>query len=508
MIKFSFLSTILVASVIQAQNLQILNLNDQPILILNKYPCKIQIGNFRIIHEINITDLETTINMLTNLAYKNIDNPLANIVKHKIKNLYSNFNQIRPNTRYTRSLDIIGSTWKWIGGSPDAHDLKIINSTMNDLIKSNNLQFQFNEQLGQRVRALTNEMRKMIEINQANKLILNEIDTLSTIINIDTINKILEEIQEAISLSKVSVTSNKILSTREITIIKNILEDQGVNIDLPDEAISFVTPKIAVNKETLLYILKVPELQKEESKIIQIFPLNHNNSIIKAYPKYLIQHKMILYTTTHPEKYVQQHSYINKFADDCIYPMVMGTSSHCEAQQEYSTTADYIADNLLLITNAKNQMMMSNCGPDNRTMNGNFLITFSNCSILFEKQKFTSKEIITKTPVLDGATYNIAINRKFSENTLESLDNRTLKNRKQIQHIYLQQSRNEIWNWSLLSGITISTLVTITIIVFAYFYFSHLTMGILNKIKKKKNNEKAVAKHTEPEQSVVDNTNA
>lgn len=470
----------------KTHDLHISNINNQPILILEKYRCKIQVGNFNIIHTINITDLETTINLLTHIVYSKSNNALANIVKHKIKNLYSNLNQIKPNSRRKRSLDLIGTTWKWIGGSPDAHDLQIINSTMNELIESNNLQFKFNQQLGQKIKDLTNEMRLIIETKQTNKLILSEIDTLTTIINIDTINKILEEIQEAISLSKMSVTSNKILSSREISIIKQILEDQGVKIDLPDEAITYVTPKIAVNKETLLYILKVPELQKEESRVIQIFPLNHNNSIIKDYPKFLLQHKRILYTTTHPEEYVQQYSFINRFTDDCIYPLVMGTSSHCVAQPEYSTTANYIADNLLLIGNANGHLMMSDCGPDDRKMYGNFLITFSNCTIHFEKQRFTSKEIFTKTPLFYGATYNIAIDRQIAEDTLASLDNRTLHNRKQIQHIYLQQSRNTLWNWSLLSGIAFSTMVTIAIIVFAYLYFSHLTTQILNKIKKRK----------------------
>ena len=92
---------------------------------------------------------------------------------------------------------------------------------MNTLIENNNIQYQVNRQLGQRIKILTNEMEKLIEDKQTNEPIIDEIDSLTTIINIETINKILEEIQEAITLSKVSVTSNKILSPREIHMIKN-----------------------------------------------------------------------------------------------------------------------------------------------------------------------------------------------------------------------------------------------------------------------------------------------
>lgn len=498
MIPFFIIALISITNV-QTQDLQILNLNDQPILVLDIMPCRIQIGNFRIIHEIDLNDLEKTAHLLTNIVYSKINSPLSNIVRHKIKNLFSNFNQIKPqHQRHTRSIDIIGSTWKWIGGSPDAQDLHIINKTMNELIESNNIQYRVNQNLGQRIKNLTNEVKRLIEDKQANELILNEIDTLTTIINIDTINKILEEIQEAIALSKVSVTSNKILSSREIIMIKNILEDQGVKIDIPDEAVTYVTPKIAVNKETLLYILQVPELQKEESKVIQLFHLNNNNSIIKNYPKYLVKHKNNLYTTTQPNAYVQQDSFLIKFTDNCIYPIIMGSPSDCSTKLDYSTSANFISDNLLLINNAAGQVMTTNCGPANRTMHGNFLITFTNCSIQFSNQTFVVNETTTKTTLIHGATYNIEINRRLTENDLESLDNRTLINRNRIQHINLQQAKNDIWNWSLLGGITLSTSITITLVLLALLYFSYMAQEIISKLPRKKK-----SKQPEPQEPVT-----
>lgn len=487
MITVPLLLMLLSVKIINCQNLQIMNFHNQPIFILNKHPCKIQTGNYRIIHEINITDLETTINLLTKTAYNKIDNNLSSIVKHKIKNLYSNYNQIKPyNHRQARSLEIIGSTWKWIGGSPDAQDLRIINSKMNELVESNNLQYRFNERLGQKIKSLTNEMKKILE-SKTNTLIFNEIETLTTIINIDTINKILEEIQEAIALSKASITSNRILSSQEIKMIKNILEDQGVKINLPDEALSYVTPKIAVNNETLLYILRVPELQNEESKLLQIFPLNHNNSVIKDYPRFVVQHKKMLYSTTHPNEYVQQNSYLSTYSDDCIYQIIMGKSSRCIMQPDHSTNAEFISDSLLLINNAKGHDLASDCGPDNQTLNGNFLVTFTNCSIHFDQQTFTSKETTLQTPLLYGPMYNKDITRQLSENDLASLDNRTLINRKKIQHMDIQQSKIIIWNWSLLSGIVLSTLINLTIIVFAFLYLSHLVQHIMTKLKKRRN---------------------
>lgn len=490
----------------KAQELLISNLIDQPILILDKHPCKLQIGNINIIHEINLTDIENTITLLNQSINRPTNSPLSEIAKHKINNVYSNLYQIKPRKRQTRSIEAIGSVWKWIGGSPDAHDLQIINRTMNDLIESNNQQYQFNEHLGNRIKILTNEVKQIIEVK--NDVLLTELDMLTTMINIDTINKILEDIKDAILLSKMSVTNSKILSPREYAIIKRLLEDQGVETDIPEEALTYVTPKIAVSKEKLLYILKVPQLQEVESKIIEIIAINHNNSVIRHHPRYLLQHKKILYTTTKPEEYVQRYSYTMEFIDNCIFPLVMGKESNCIVVQDYTITAKLIADNLLLIENANGQLIKTDCGPNDRILRGNFLLTFSNCTIQFENQTFTSKEIHVKSPSVSGTTFNTAIHRKIVETPLASLDNRTLTNRNHIEHIYLQQYKNITWNWSLLSGIGLSFAVSLILIIIAYCYLSHLVSAIVNQIGKRKSRLQNEPRNHRSEATLVDRLDA
>ena len=127
------------------QILEISNLNDLPLLTLMTGKCRIQTGNINVIHPINITEIETTGNLLTNVVYQKTNNYLSQIAKHKIKELYSNLVEIRPRDhRGRRSLEPIGAVWKWIGGSQDATDLRIINQTMNELISNNNQQYRIN----------------------------------------------------------------------------------------------------------------------------------------------------------------------------------------------------------------------------------------------------------------------------------------------------------------------------------------------------------------------------
>lgn len=220
--------------------------------------CRIQTGNLNIVHPINLTNLELTVNLLTSIIHQKTNNHLSEIAKYKIKELYSNLAEIRPrNHRDRRSLESIGQAWKWIGGSPDATDLRIINQTMNELIDSNNQQYQVNQQIGNRLNAITKTINEIIENKVKNRIILDEMETIATMMKIDIINKVLEDIAEAVILSKVSIASNKILSLNEIFIIRRILEDQGIKTDLPDEILSLVQPSIAVNQQTLLYIIKI-----------------------------------------------------------------------------------------------------------------------------------------------------------------------------------------------------------------------------------------------------------
>lgn len=183
-------------------------------------PCKIQTGNIRIKHPINLTDLEIPINQLTNLIYqkqKN-NNVLNQVGKHKIRELYSNFLQIKPITnKRTKRWDITGTTWKWIAGNPDAQDLRIIDKSLNQLVSENNHQVKIDTQIGNSISELTSAINQIIGKQHINQIILDEIDVITTILNIDTINKILFNIQEAKIFSKMHVTNSKMLSSKHST---------------------------------------------------------------------------------------------------------------------------------------------------------------------------------------------------------------------------------------------------------------------------------------------------
>lgn len=64
---------------------------------------------------------------------------------------------------------------------------------MNELITSNNEQYQINEQLNNLLNTIIKIINEIIQNMAKNRIALDEIDTIVTIMKIDVINKLLED---------------------------------------------------------------------------------------------------------------------------------------------------------------------------------------------------------------------------------------------------------------------------------------------------------------------------
>lgn len=429
------------------------------------------------IHPINITDLEKTISSLTSLSYERIKGPLKEVIRTKARNLYSNLLKIKPTrNRLARSIDFIGTTWKWIGGSPDAEDLSIINTTMNKLIDGNNQQAAVNMQLDKRIRVLSDAIRKLGETN--NEFIIDELEAITMSINIDVINRILEEIQETIIWTKASIVNSKLLSAHEVNTIRLLLTEQGMNITIPDEALKLIRPRIALDEDNLLYILQIPKLEEEIYNVLQIYPTVVNGSVIEKLPMVVLQGREKLYITSEPNKYVQQPANIRSLTDECIANLMTGKSSQCKTRKDNTTRAVLIEDGTILINNAKSNSLKFSCGPDNRTINGNFLIRFRRCTITFNNQTFSAETIHNIIepywgPITGTATY-------LQPTPEEDFDEKFI-NREELEHVYLRKL-NFHWNLRILGGTTLPVIFIIILAVYAVFFYRKTVRGISNAL--------------------------
>ena len=443
-------------------HLTIQNLHSNPILLTKTKDCKLQIGTTKLIHPINLTVIENTIESLASLVFRDHEgiNATIDIAKQRIRKIQSRFFSIKPRFQRSKRWDSIGTAWKFIAGSPDAQDLRIINTTINELIEENNLQYKVNSNLNQKIIQITSSINKLTENILLNQITINELEIITIILNLDIISDFLDGIHDAIILSKSSLISDKILSLKEIHTIKMLMQEQGVDIQYPDEALQYVMPKIAISNDQMLYILHIPLLENATSTIMKVYPLINDNQIIYKYPETIVKNHNTLYTTIKPEDFVQRSSFIREFRDSCLTSLIFGKQTTCSSSFENNTFQNLITENAILITNAKNHLLQSNCGPDDRTLHGNFLLTFANCSIVFNNQKFTSNEFVSDPQIIERAFHNLRINWKIRTNySIKMINSETMINRQKLNFVHLEQKALNFKLWAAFGGMSSFTVL-------------------------------------------------
>lgn len=453
-------------ALVRLEYLELRNLMNDPILLLKTNDCKLQTGYIKIIHPINITNLENNVYLFSKLA-RQIDReiPISNLILQKSRELVNNLHQLKPmKARRTKRWDTLGTAWKWIAGSPDADDLKIINTTLDNLITQNNQQTRINNIINIRIDEMTTTVNRLIEQqSMENKILLKEMDAITLLLYMDTTNNILEDLEDTILRTRIELANSKLLSLKEILTIETLLNEQGIKTQFPEEALNFAKPKIATRGDLLLYILQIPKV-KGNCEVIQIIPLTVQNTVITDLPPYVVRSGNDLFSTTNPSSTIQQDTFLEPLRDNCSVQIISGRESHCNATFDNSTRIVLVANNKILINNAKGSHMKSNCGPHDRSLNGNFIISFYNCSVQINEQLFTSEELLGNTKELQGAFPSLAIKWNIAkQHDIPQIHDQTIDNRMQLEHVKLKQFEHRNLLLAAFGGL--STMMVIIIII-------------------------------------------
>jgi Gypsy protein len=480
-IILSILLTLFLSTYVKNQSLEIHNLNKNLIAIIETRNCKIKTGNTKIIHPINLTKIEDSIielkETIENKVNKN--SALAKILNQETRKMNNNFDQLKPK-RAKRAFDEIGKLWKFIAGSPDADDLKLINQTFNNLIDESNKQIRINKKMEIEIDHILKVTKNNSKNN--NKTILGEIDLIILIFNIQLINKELEEILDSIVKTKIKLVENRFLTNKEINMIENMLTEQGMEFGIPEEALQWVQPKIAINKDQLIYIIDVPRLQQGNAKIIKIQPLNINGEKIQTNLEHIVIDGSKVYSTTKPNEAIQEISFLKDLSkENCIRPIIQGLKGKCnfiKARREPKSSR--MSSNVILLNNAAANLS-NTCGPQNRTLNGNFLIRFQNCSIWVDDEKFESSEATKEENLFFGALQNLDIKRTLIDSNLDvsDLHEMHLETRHELHHIALKQYTQEVSIWTL-GGISMTSILFVSLAVALMIIKKRMNITIQN----------------------------
>lgn len=375
--------------------MQILDYTNSQIISISNGKAKIQEGNFKLIHEIELDNFQTFIDETRTILKNQITdkNILYPYLEHELSQIQELLIRIKPH-RAKRSLDFIGSAWKWIAGNPDHDDFEIIKNKMNNVLENNNKQVIINQLYNERINNVTNI------VNELNNAIKNESKVIDQFVaNIQYKIKIVKEeltnINFAIHWAKSGIINSLILSNSEVKVAIDMLNKENLPFATIEEALSFSNVKVMSNSSCLLYVVYVPLTKIETFEKLLIKLVRSNNVIIEIEYENVLKSENQIYgiinncRTINFLSICDREKLENKGNSTCLPNLLNSRPSKCnKSNNQHIPTVEEISDGLLLVNQFNGNITIEG---ETRTIVGTFLIKYHNASININNRKFSSK---------------------------------------------------------------------------------------------------------------------
>lgn len=467
---------LLQVNTIIGQTIDIIPINNEHGYTLLQLDQRLMVDSYtKILHMINLDDyievIDTieanikTLNLEQTEDQTSIDREIF-LARQNIKNLLP-----KTQTRKTRGLiNVIGSTLKFITGTMDNDDYTDISQHLNNL--DNNIQQltdQTNEQviinnnllkninyvvehvkelqnkLSITINSITNETSKGLVIIKTYKFILQ------TYMEINRINKQLEQFSDIILLSKLNVLAHDILTEEEI-----------FKYNITVEVLPYLRNAILFKNNILIFAIGIPNFTKEKYLNAIVIPFPNKN-----YEQLDIQNEEIIVENNNV--YINSKEVISKkklvrHKNDCIRNIFSKTNT-CKLRINNITTIENIFDNVIITRNLPLLELSQNCIDRSITIKNNNIIKFSNCKIIIDNNVFQNKiEKFTNSILIPIVHTNFT--KIINNLTLETLHIDNVKNRKTIEYI---NYKNNVTTYSYTGLI----LVISIIILISLFFISN-----------------------------------
>ena len=385
-----------------------------------------------------------------------------------------NLNRIRPKYLRQKRWDSLGRAWKWMSGSPDADDLRLISKEINRAADNNNEQITINQNMYNDLENITNTINKLVELdNDVQKKNLNDKLFMIVFLNLDRINNEIVNIQNSILFSKIKVVNHHVLSDRELELVSKSLSTQGIAPDLLDEALNSASTTIGSNGETLHYIINIPNLNPHTYNLLRIEAISSNLHRIKLPGNTFLHGQNSLYLNLKECQPLGQWTLChildlkNISSEPCILNIISGKEGKCDYEiidQQSSITQ---MSNSVLLLNEINDTLITTCDVDNRTLVGSYFVSYENCSVTIRNHTYSNRILETiQQPIFIPST-NLKIERKSTNptitvHTLHALHRLNLKH---LDHLKLQTSSHHC---TILGGLSLTSTAIILLTLYIF----------------------------------------
>lgn len=423
-----------------------------------------QDGTFKVIHSINLEQYQALSEDLESIVDANItySHPLRPFLTQQVISIKGLLRRLAPN-RPRRSIDFIGSAWKWIAGTPDSHDFEILDQKIGNLLENNNRQLIINELTTDRIREIsniTNEILKVRKEDWNNELASNLEHKLILI------EKELQNIEYAIQWARVNIVNSFILSKTEVETLNDVLTTYNIPLFSIDELLSFGNVKIVTNSKEILYILSIPITENKVCKMFLAKPVKIGYFVDKIEFNKILNCNNVLFAIKDNCKNYNELTICNRDKlielkeDYCITNLFKNKIGNCtQVNNEHIPTIEEIESDLILLNQYDGTIKVNE---EEIGLNGTYLVKYFNTTIYIDNREFFSKEVSGSKPL--PAFLQPKANNVITEEVL-SLERIQKINLENIKRLELIEHKNNILTSSSIIAIAATFLAVVWILV-------------------------------------------
>lgn len=434
---------------------------ESPIATIKEGNAWVTNGFFKLIHIIDLTKYDILIKDTERLMLENIkDKEARPILGYHLDQIKDRLNELRDaRSRKIRSINWIGTAWKWVGGSPDATDWDRLLEKQTDIIQNNNQQYAINEKLFDTTREITEKINKIIQgySNAVEKGLTNQLrhDLLDKVI---ILKEAVNEIVRACQMAKNGIVNSNLLDSEEINTIVNELETLPYQNVV--EAIEYARPSVYCNGTLMLYVLSIPKTNPKVYHLVTArAAIKNGRQIDLDFSRLLISHdktyglngKCLNIGNTS----VCEEDVLEELPEDSCLPRILkGGNAICDYRTTNAAIVELIGENTIFLTNFNGTILNKN---SSIPLIGTYLIQLDNDTVHINEKTYHSK-VAFSPQALPPVLANVTSNRV--KPNLEYVHDLSTRN------INLINALNRNLNSSIITEILIIIAVIITITIF------------------------------------------
>lgn len=433
-------------------------LYESPIVTIKEGNAWLTNGYFKLIHVVDLQQYDILIEQTEHLIARHIaDKEVRLVLDYHLNQTKDRISELTgTRSRRTRSINWIGSAWKWLAGSPDATDWDKLLQVQTDIIDNNNQQYKINRQLFEKTHELVNKFNQILD-RYKNAIQKQDVERLGH----DLLSKVLilkegiNEIIRACQMAKSGIVNSNILDSEEINTILNELEVLPYQNVV--EAVEYGRPSVFSNGSLLLYVLSIPKVAAEMFHLVSArAAVKDGKQIELDYTRLLINHDKTYglcgdcFNVGNTS--VCEEGVVKRLAEDSCLPRILkGGTARCNLKKTNKEVIELIEGNTIFITNFNGSLLNKN---SSIPLEGTYLIQLDNDTVYIKDRIYSSVSASNLQP-LPPVLANITSERVRPD--LDYLHHISVKNIERIR------SLKERFNLSILTEISIIILIAISI---------------------------------------------